>query len=284
MPKIYVDPFRMYVSETVQFGALLDQIELKSMDWPDRGEPRSRWGEYGSDWICIDNQNVHPRLGIVVGTAFRLRMDELALRGGAHGIQELNLKDEEGLGEHVAFLWDSNTNLLWMQRDRWRMAIGVFCAHVRERTQQAVVADAVYRADTIKRVKKLAEVRKFEFRILTGENLKGKKSGLLKYLTSIGEYGGATVEIRISPRRGKALDPSAVSAVQDMVMMIETEPDSVAKATVVGRESSDGGDVFLDLLRDRNEFAHEVPPARMRDPGKLMRAVKTVWETYKDQL
>lgn len=277
MPWKYVDPFKVVLAEdeTETLGEMLNRIADLSDTFEDVDDPNSRWYQWGDDWICLDDLEL--KANYALGTMFRLRLKDLSLRGGANGISDLGLAKDDGLGTHVAFLWDSATNIVWFQRDRASTTARMFFKYIIDRAGKAVGNMPMLRADAIKRAKSFKLIKKLVVGIRTDEA--PKTGALATYLHRVGDrFGAARVVIEVAPNRGEFLDAAEARAViPELEEMIGDDEDSVAKAHVIGRTAADDDDVFIDLLRDRNEFGRNLQDEKSRNPKALMQLVRLVW-------
>lgn len=285
MPQVKADPFDVQLANDQDFSTdvlqPLAKLPLIHMD----GQP-SRWMDLGDGWLVVDHLDriggKYPRWE---GAIQRVFNNEHPNHSGPHRTTApLKLDPADGLGEHVAFLYDEESKLLWLQRDRRVCGKLYFGDYLRALVPVSFSLVIRLRTDALKRARKLNAVRGLSFAYLTRDSNKPKGS-IEKLLARFSGFGAARIEIKLTPVRGGTLDPSVKQVVADVASEIEDESDVIGKATVLGRMNEDDErDMFIDLLRDRAPMSFNIPANRTRDARRLIAAVREIWSDNRDKV
>jgi hypothetical protein len=282
------DPYDVQVLDAngneSNFGHVLSAIEALSMD-EDAPAETSRWCGYDTSEMVVEHMKKGPP---VVGTIFMARTEDLQHVGGRAGIRLPNLKDDEGLGKHIAFLWDKERDTLWVQRDQNSVGMTAFQDYMTNRSKCSITITPRLHADAFKRLNKLKYLKRIDitFSPMTdGRPVRGEdKSALLEFLGMPSKLDAATVEIRIKPSKGKFLGPRSHAFLKDAAKTLRDGSEDIRTAKirgVTGYDDDNNADwQNVDLLRDRMHFDTEIDSSRFRDPKTLMVAIRRVWDDY----
>lgn len=285
MPYVKADPFDIQLADGQDFGTdVLQPLARLPLKYTP-GQP-SRWLNLGDGWLVVDRLDKvttkHPRWE---GTIQRVFNNEHPYESGPnHPSSPLNLSPETGLGEHVAFLYDESSKLLWLQRDRRVCGKLLFGDYLRSMVPVSFSLVIRLRTDALKRARKLKVVRAISFAYLTRDS-NNPQGSLEKLLAKFSGYGAARIEIKLTPQRRGALDPSSKQLITDVAAEIEDDPEAIGKATVSGRMSDDDeSDTIIDMIRDRMSLSTNIAANRTRDAGRLIGAVRGIWSANRDKV
>lgn len=277
MPEVKADPYDIELENGKDFATdVLAVIQALPRQYED-GEP-SRWWDIGDGWLLVDHLErkggQYPRWE---GTFLRVRNEDLPNRSGPRGITDLDLDDDEGLGEHIAFLYDEKTNLLWFQRDK-RIVGKLLCMdYLRKMSGTSFAHSMRLREDAVRRARRLKVVRRVELGYLT-DDMRNATGPLAKGLRLLMGYGAARIDVILTPSRGGSLDPEVKDLVADLGEEVEQDTGRVDKAKIKGRyEEDEERDEVIDLLRDRLAMSVRISRERRRDPIRLIGAVREIW-------
>lgn len=269
----------------VDFDRVLARIEKLPVDPPNGDPSASRWGAYFSSWMVIDNikmgQPIH-------GTVFMAKNRDLALAGGPSGISPPRLKEDQGLGKHVAFLWDKTASVLWFQRDRNAVGLTAFRDYVMSRTGMSVAITPRLHPDALARVARLKYVKRIEMtfsRRTEGHDAAAPRGSTIKeFLDLRDRLDAATIEVKIKPSRGKVLGSGSRGLLRETADLLRQGFDGLRGAKVFGATEFNDEDEAdwqtVDLLRDKMHFEVELPVSRFREPTALMAAIKRLWHEH----
>lgn len=282
MAEFKVDPYAVITDDKVDFGDLLEEIFTFSDDFSGRNKAGNRWGKYGNNWIIIDQ--LGEWRGNLIGTAFQARMRDLSMRGGANGISPLDLDDDEGLGKHVAFLWDRKDEFLWFQRDRNALTIGQFSDYVCDRSNERLEVEAVLDSSTLARALAMDRIRTVEISVI------GAGSGEDEQIPYVGDflrmnrrYGSRRLNVSLKPERAGVLNTESRKLVKAITSSLGR--DIIVKARITGYiKENPEEEVLLDLLRDRLRFRAQISDARYRDPERLIQSMKQIWLKHRKEI
>ena len=143
---------------------------LKAIDLLGRGINKnfaSRDGQF------IRMQVYRRRGGLTEADMLRIRMEDMPRKANLAGdVDALDLKDDEGLGEETALLYDDHTRLLLLQRNRHGVSASALTSYVSNKVghTRPYVLLPVLDPDVMARVQRLGDVRKFAIRVTGTEN------------------------------------------------------------------------------------------------------------------
>lgn len=291
--KMYVDPFEVQVAKNIDFtDDLLKPVFARKDDWEHRANGKGRWWEYtDGTWLFLQNLEEHtskaagkrPASTYWVGSACRARTDELPQQVTKHGVSPLSIAIEDGgVLAHVAFLWEPERKLLWLQRER-EVGRTALMAYLRSQSGVAAGAIPIFETDAPAQAMKMKDVKKIDVTYIVG-NQDAKPKGFFKTLKQLEGYGAATIEIKITPSRGNYLDAGAREVVKDIAGEVIGKTGTVQKAQIWGDLSKEDENVLVDLLRERSDYSTEVDKDKTSDPERLMRAVRNVWIAHRDDI
>lgn len=288
-----VDPFAVQVAKEMDFTTnVLELIFAQRDDWENRAtSKRGRWGEYSDGtWLFLQHLSKHstrasgssPATEYWLGSACRARTVDLPQQVTKDGVSPLDIDDDGGVIEHVAFLWEPKRKILWLQREA---SVGrtALAHYLRNQSGVTVGLVPIFKSDAPQQAKKMKEVKKIDVTYLVGE-AKPKAKGFFKVVRELEEYGAARIEIKITPARGAYLDPSAREAVSEIADEVIANTRTVTKAKVWGDLDKAAENVLVDLLKARSEFSTKVDTSKSKDPQRLMKAVKNIWVTHRDDI
>jgi hypothetical protein len=244
-----------------------------------------RWRQMADDWFSVDHlQRTAGATPRWVGAIQRSRSNEHPQKSGPTvGTSPLNLRDDEGVASHVAFLYDETKKLLWLQRDRSIIGKLDFSDYLRIMTNVSFGLTARLRDDSVARAKKLKRYRGIDFAFVQQTDAKAK-SKLAKLLSSFGHYGAYRIEVSLTPVRGGTLNPDAREVVNSLAESIEADDGEVTKAHIKGRIDEDDEDMLIDLIRDKQRFSIDIARARTRTAPRLMAAVERIWSDNRSRV
>lgn len=285
MPQVKADPFDVQLANDENFATdVLQRLAALPLEYVE-GQP-SRWQDIGDGWLVMDHlERIGGKYPRWEGAIQRIFNTEHPYHSGPHRKSgPLALKDDEGLGEHVAFLYDEAANLLWLQRDRRVCGKLHFGDYLRDLAPVSFSLVIRLRTDALTRARRLREVRNLSFAYVTRDSNK-PKGPIEKLLAKFSGFGAARIEIRLAPMRGGTLDPSVKQVVEDVASEIEDDPHAIGKATVVGRmDEEDERDTVIDMIRDRANMYFNIPANRTRDAKRLIAAVREIWSANRDKV
>lgn len=276
------NPFEIKTEEGVDFADVLRGVFALSDSWDQRGKKGNRWGRHFEDFLIIDH--LDETRSHLIGTGLRLFMSDLPVRGGVNGTRDLDLADEEGIGKHVAFLWDKDRQRLWFQRDRNHIAIGVFIDYLMDRTGKRIDANPVLSAGAIKKALKAKVLKSVEVHLgdaMDDQNAIAAIPLLGDILGLRDRLGAVKIEVRVTAARGESLDGRSKKLIESVEKAIDSDESAVRRAVVEAASSQDEKARIIDLLHDREDFRMPIKPARSRRPQTLMNYVRMLWQDYR---
>jgi hypothetical protein len=272
----------------VDFDRVLGRIEKLTLDGG--GDPKaSRWGSYYTSRIVIDNLRTGSPM---IGTVFMARNLDLPLVGGASGIAPPALTADQGIGKHVAFLWDKANEVFWFQRDRNAVGMTAFKDYVMARTGVSVAITPRLHPDALARLNKLKYVKRIDVTFTRRKDGRAQTrtergSTVHEFLELRERLDAAAIEVTIKPSRSTYLGQGSRAFLRETARLLHSGFEELTGAKILGvtefNEDDEPDWQTVDLLRDKMHFAVELADSRFRDPNAIMAAIKRLWQENKDE-
>jgi hypothetical protein len=193
------------------------------------------------------------------GEMVRIRMDSLPQKASLDGaLEDLDLQDDEGLGEETAFLYHHLTRTLAIQRNRFGVPASSFAWYVKEKNgvDRPIVLDPILETAVLERLDQVKFVRKLDITLAglsTGTSLRNRGYGVGDIVRLSENFSAPRISIELSmgrERRGSLLVDRAVGALRSLAGVAADNTDEVQKLKVTGITDSDER-VVLDLIEER---------------------------------
>lgn len=290
MKRFKADPYDVAVLDPkgneADFAQVLSVIEKMSME-AGASPADSRWCAYGTSEIVMDNLRKGPP---IIGTVFMARNVDLQSVGGRSGISPPKLAEDEGMGKHIAFLWDKERQTLWVQRDRNSVGMTAFKDYLSNRSGHSITITPRIHSDAVARLKKLKYIKRIDLTIgsrTEGSHAQVKGSETLQTLVGLPEeLDAGSVEVIIKASRRKFLGSGSHGLLQETAKLFREGFDELRGAKVLGvnklEDDNEADWQSVDLLRDKMHFESDINPDRFRDPKTLMVAMKRLWDDRRD--
>jgi hypothetical protein len=234
--------------------------------------------------------------GIVEGDLVRLRMDSLPAKGDLDGrLEDIDFEAEEGVAEQTAFLFDSNTRVLLLQRNKSGVGGNAFAAYFEEKggVPEAIVLLPIIKAKTMQRLARFQQVRKLRIAIARPLHSSAKIAdandpvSMGRYLKTLEYLQAPRMEIEVSVGRwddGMSMK-NAMEFVRNAMGMKKADDSDVVKLLVDGKNEDDETE-SLDILRDRIIYQIAVEPDERRrlKYGVRRNALKKAWDESQDEV
>jgi hypothetical protein len=162
--KVTVDFFRVRIdAENIKFEELLAHIAALS--------ELKRNLQYHGDVLRL--HSLHQTNQSREGDMTRIRLDDLPSKASLEGdLSAIDLGENEGLGEQVAFIYHPTTEILLLQRNRNSLTARNFAYYVSEKggADEPIYFDPVLREDAVRRLAEMQVIRKFDVRFAKVNN------------------------------------------------------------------------------------------------------------------
>lgn len=224
------------------------------------------------------------------GDMLRIRMNESPVKAKLSGeTKEIDLDEDEGLGEETAFMYHIPTGILVLQRNRIGVSASAMAKYFRILCKaKAVTLECILKEDALKRISQMETIRTFEIHFAgvdSGQSLKGKGHAAKTMYSMLSEFQAPNASIKLSVGRKKGTLQNVVSAITDL-FGDQSTPSDVKRVVVIGKDDDDADKTFIDLLQDR---LTELVVLDDADGGRIssvqrFKAITTAWDRHKDYL
>jgi len=223
----------------------------------------------------------------------RIRMDSLPKKAGLAGVlEELDLQDDEGLGEETAFLYHHPTRILSIQRNRFGISASGLAWYVKEKAglDRPIVLEPVLETAVLQRLDEVRFVRKLEITLAglgTGTPLRNRGYGVGDIVRLSETFNAPKIAVELSmgrERRGTLLVERAIGALRSLAGLVAENVNEVQKLEVTGITDGDER-VVLDLIEERMKEGVMVPDEGRTVSYEARRgALREVWSKRVDEL
>lgn len=200
----------------------------------------------------------------------------------------LDLKEDEGIYEETAFLYNPRLSVLLLQRNKTAVLDGDFVRYFKAKggTNCEIELSPILKKDVLDRLDKLTEVKKLVIKLKGPENLtplKGQEGLLDLQMLELAKELRA-VEYTISVSSGRKKENFLSSKAKDIAKKIfrhSSEQSLEVKKIEIGGINQDDERDYLDLISDRMTEKHSI-----KYTGKHILytdkqdALRKIWEKY----
>jgi hypothetical protein len=195
-----------------------------------------------------------------LGDMVKIRMDGIPPKTKLTGRQEdIDLDDDEGLGEETAFLFDTRTGVLVFQRNKFAVSATAFAHYL---VLMCGVEDVglrpALRSDAMARLQTFTQHRKLEIAIAGLNNLRlfrGAGRGVEELVTLSNEFQAPSISLTVSMGHNKGTLAKVKDCVESLIETFQQAggagPTPITKILVSGKEGEDQPTEIIDLLEDR---------------------------------
>ncbi len=214
-----------------------------------------------------------------IGEAARIRMEDLPsvvdiATGDRH---DLNVRDREGLGEEIHFLYDSGLNIIAVQRKgpfRASALMDLFS----DLTHSVLGFQIVLRRDAWVRFGRMDRVKKIYFKLARPHDFQGQRRPALKRVfREMEEFNGVSAKIEISVGREhqRRLRLNPIRAVVEYFQARRDDFTALSITGAVRDEEEIPHQETIDFIKGRLEFSANVDRrGRRLDPEGCRLAIR----------
>lgn len=211
--------------------------------------------------------------GIWEGELVRIRMTDVPVVASLRGdLEQLELDDDEGIGEETAFLYHQQLRVLILQRNR----LGVSAANLARYFSQllnleaSIFCDPILAGDAFQRLIEMRLIRKFELRVsgIDRMNIFHDNNLGVEEVIALQEKFCApniSIELSVGNRRDTSLIADRIKQTARSFLGFSNDPDGqVRKIEISGKYEDDGPTEVIDLLEYWIREEVEIRPANSR--------------------
>lgn len=205
------------------------------------------------------------------GDMARIRMDAGATVSNLSGVEHtIDLDDDEGLGEHTAFLYHPTMKIIAVQRNRFAVSAGKIIRYfeIMGNVDSPIELDPIYTRDTLKRLANLKSARKFVIKMagpINAAAFKKQVPGCGGMIDLINTFRSPfiTVDMSMGHTRGSLNIQSVLDNARAFFRGIQRDDIDATKIEITGVTKSDERDI-LDLVEERMTVIAQVEQANDR--------------------
>ena len=227
--------------------------------------------------------------GICEGELVRIRMTDVPVVASLTGeLEQLELEDDEGIGEETAFLYHQQTRILVLQRNR----LGVSAANLARYFSQllnleaSIFCDPILAGDAFQRLQEMRLIKKFELRVsgIDRMNIFHDQNLGVEEVIALQEKFCApniSIELSVGHRRDVSLIADRIKQTARSFLGFSNDPDGqVRKIEISGKYEDDGPTEVIDLLEYWIREEVVITPASSRFVSYLERlaALHQAWD------
>lgn len=230
--------------------------------------------------------------GLIEGDLVRVKMDVVPVICDLDGkLESINLEDEQGVAEQTAFLFDPNTRILLLQRNRSGVGVNAFTGYFGQKgsVEDPIELRPVIKGKTMQRLARFHEVRKIHVVVAKPVGTKVAQDGgsLGAFLDTMDSLKAPRMEFDLSMGRERSGGMVLGKAMEFIKSAFSrgTSEGTLVKLVVSGKNENEHKEI-LDILQDRVVFEVEVDPDRERRLRYAVRrdALQKAWTERQDEV
>ncbi|MEZ6099971.1 MAG: DUF6731 family protein [Pirellulaceae bacterium] len=239
-------------------------------------------------------QRLNHGRGIWTGEIVRIRMNDIPIICGLDGsVDEVELDDDEGIGEETAFLFHPATNSLVIQRNRLGVSSSRLMAYLERLTDtEGLLAVMILNADVASALNRLQIVRKMHVRLASVKNPRLLTSHNPSTTEAIEILNAKAPVVDITVAMGRQRGSLSLQAIRSAAKRFlswsgATDAPGDVEALKIDGKYDDESPAELDLLEYRMVERADVEPdpqSRRLLYEDRIRALKEAFERRKGEL
>jgi hypothetical protein len=283
--KFKIDFYRVEIPDAgVSFEGILQQVD--SLSTTDRVQEV----RLHQIWLCQSSK----RQQFWEGDMIRLRMSDVPVKGSLSGnVEEINLADDEGIGEQTAFLYHIPTRILALQSSQSGTSPSAFAKYfeIMGGLNQPIYLDPVLQLDAMARLLNMHSVSRFEVRVAGLDHmgvLQNQGIGVQEFISLSEAFRAPTLSLKLSVGRTKkkTLAVETIKNVAKQLTRAAQRNQQNVKTLRISGSTDEEENVQLDLLKDRMREIVDINLGRQRSIPYLLRqkAIQEGWTRRQDEL
>ncbi|WP_281885714.1 DUF6731 family protein [Paenibacillus sp. YYML68] len=260
------------------------------VQWMDKANKKSLEGRtynYRQEQARLDSSYWDSELNYYFLHLVRLRDTNIPSKAKVDAIVEpMELEDDEFIGEEVSALYDEDSHVLMLQRNKFSLGpegIEEYMNLLWDSDDEKIYLRPICPPDAFALARKATEYRKINIRFADIKSVDSNRLGrfqspLKKIISSFNEYEGinAQVIITVGNVKGSSLDDDTIS---DTLNDLQENPQFFSKAEITKRDCDDSRVEILDLFEHK---AHDFGTFRMEKRESLghYAIAEEMWRIY----
>lgn len=243
-------------------------------------DPTKRNVEFMADGDTYRLQSLDDQGRNLAGDMLRIRMQNIPVKASLLGsIDELDLDDDEGIGEESAFWFDSHLAVLAYQRNRTGVPASRFCDYVSQLAGLEASPDLehVVLPDAYRKLRRMERHTRFELKCAHADNgdlFKGDGGAVGQAMTDMSALGAPLLTLTAScGRADRAMNRGVLHrAVEMMRGLIGSQHGEVVRKLEISGRTHDDELLVVDLVEDRMVETATIDVGRHRHAPYAVRA------------
>lgn len=193
------------------------------------------------------------------GEVIQIRMDDQPFKAGLDGdIEPIELRDDQGIGQGIAFLYSRTLDVIFIQRNKFAVSATSLARYFSNKGGcGAVIFDPIMTTTAYQRLFALDKIKKFSYRIGAVNDmtlLTNQGVGITEMGTMQRTLDAPYIEFTASvgSRRGVSLEKNNVRRIITKLLGLVREGVPVEEINVKGQTSED----TIDAINMLDEFLH----------------------------
>lgn len=226
------------------------------------------------------------------GEIIRLRMDSLPVKSTLAGdVEELFLKDDEGIGEQTTFFYNTQTRVLLLQATQSGVTISAFIKYFQLMINliEDIYVDPVIQASAVQKLAQMQEISKFEVQVAGLDKMdifKNTSYGVKEIVNLTDSFFAPVISLNLSVGRKKreslSLDMVKDTAL-DLLRISSHNKREIKKIRISG-SSNDSDNIYIDLLKDRMRESIDIKKSRRISYSDRIQAIRDGWQHREQEL
>lgn len=284
--KFKIDFYKVQMPESagVSFESILQKVENLS--------PKDRVKEIRLHQIWLLQSSTYQQ--VWEGNMIRLRMNDVPIKGNLLGnVEEIHLRDDEGIGEQTAFLYHIPMRVLALQSTKNGTSPSTFANYFEAISGfgTPIYLDPVLQLDAMQRLLNMNTVSKLDVRVAGLDNmgiLQDQDIDLKQFVNMSETFRAPNLSVTLSVGHEKK-KTLAVETIKNVAIklsrMFQQNHQSIKTLRISG-STGDEEYIQLDLLKDRMRESLDINSGRQRTiPYELrQKAIREGWGKRYDEL
>lgn len=226
------------------------------------------------------------------GELARIRMDEVPLKISLAGRkEEINLDEDEGIGEETAFMFSPELHVCAVQRNRYGVSVGMLHRYLALAGDipQPINFVPVICTDGLQRIAGLGTIKRFRIKVAGAENtapIRNQCQEVGPAVQMMDSFEANHVDIVLSMGRnpGTLVVRRVLNTATRLLTFGQNNPNQVEHIEVMGEDGDDRR--VIDLLQYKMSESIDIDPGRTRRLTTVQRRIilREAWDRKLDEI
>lgn len=228
------------------------------------------------------------------GDTIHIRMDEVPPKASIDGeLSNIELEDDEGIGEETAFLYNEAIDILALQQNIYGVTEPSFCRYFEKAAQinGPIFLFPVIQSGALQKFTNLHTVKKIEVKLARPKNMKqfaktdGKSTSDVIEMINNFEAPTANITLSVGRNRKEELNLNSVKNLVKGLLGMNQSGDNVKSIKISGAATGFGS-TAIELIEERmiEQFSAEPDEDRRVKYATRKDLIKTAWDNREAEL